>query len=99
GAEFIEVANPNTRVSMLMSGELDAVRDVPWAQLENVGKRDTLRDALEPSTIIYMTLLNERRPPLDNVKGRQAAAQALNVSANTKAMTEGHGTPANTTLP
>jgi peptide/nickel transport system substrate-binding protein len=99
GAEFIEVANPNTRVSMLMSGELDAVRDVPWAQLENVGKRDTLRGALEPSTIIYMTLLNERRPPFDNVKVRQAAAHALNVSAITKAMTEGHGTPANTTLP
>ncbi|MDA4630040.1 ABC transporter substrate-binding protein, partial [Escherichia coli] len=78
---------------------MDAVRDVPWAQLENVGKRDTLRDALEPSTIIYMTLLNERRPPFDNVKVRQAAAHALNVSAITKAMTEGHGTPANTTLP
>ena len=99
GAEFIEVANPNTRVSMLMSGELDAVRDVPCAQLENVGARDTLRDALEPSTIIYMTLLNERRPPFNNVKIRQAAAHALNVSAITKAMTEGHGTPANTTLP
>lgn len=99
GAEFIEVANSNTRVSMLMSGELDAVRDVPWAQLESVGARDNLRMALEPSTVIYMTLLNERRPPFDNIKVRQAAAHALNVPAITKAMTEGHGTPANTTLP
>ncbi|MEW9616522.1 ABC transporter substrate-binding protein [Shinella sp. S4-D37] len=99
GAEFIEVANSNTRVSMLMAGELDAMREVPWAQLESVGAHEKLRMALEPSTVIYMTLLNERRPPFDNIKVRQAAAHALNVPAITKAMTEGHAAPANTTLP
>ncbi|KNY13554.1 peptide ABC transporter substrate-binding protein [Shinella sp. SUS2] len=99
GAELIEVENSNTRVSMLMSGELDAMRDVPWAQLEAVKARDSLLMALEPSTVIYMTLLNERRPPFDNIKVRQAAAHALNIPAIAKAMTAGNGMPANTTLP
>ncbi|WP_161905861.1 ABC transporter substrate-binding protein [Paracoccus sp. MKU1] len=99
GAEFIEISNANTRVSMMMSGELEAMREVPWSQLAEMQSRDNVTVALEPSTMIYMTLLNERRPPFDNVKVRQAAAYALNVPAIAKAMTEGHAQPANTTLP
>ncbi len=99
GAELIEVANQNTRVSMLMSGELDAMREVPWSQVASLESRDNVKVALEPSTVIFMTLLNEAKPPFDDIKARQAAAHALNVEAIAKAMTAGHAKAANTTLP
>jgi peptide/nickel transport system substrate-binding protein len=99
GAELIEIGDQNTRVSMMLSGELDAAREIPWAQVSDVQKNDAVELALEPSTQIYMTLLNEGKPPFDDVRVRQAAAHALDVPAITKAMTFGHAEPANTTLP
>ncbi|MCV9999735.1 ABC transporter substrate-binding protein [Pararhizobium sp. YC-54] len=99
GAELIEIADANTRVSMMLSGELDATRDVPWSRVSEVQSREGLTLPLEPSTVIYMTLLNETKPPFDDIKVRQAAAYALDVPAITKAMTLGHAKPATTTLP
>lgn len=99
GVEMIEVTNQNTRVSMLMAGELDAIRDVPWSQLGSLQTRDNLTVSLEPSTVIYMTLLNEGKAPFDDIKVREAAAHALNVPAITKAMTSGNAKAANSTLP
>src|SRR5918997_1888937 len=54
---------------------------------------------LEPSTVIYVSLLNTRREPFSNMKARQAAAMALDNKAVTKAITFGYARPANTTLP
>jgi peptide/nickel transport system substrate-binding protein len=99
GAELIEVGSENTRVAMMLSGDVDAAREIPWAQVSDLQAREGLEMPLEPSTVIYMTLLNEARPPFDDVRVRQAAAHALDVQAITRAMTFGHAKPANTTLP
>lgn len=99
GAELVEVADQNTRVSMMLSGELDAAREIPWSQIADMQGREGISIPLEPSTVIYMTLLNHKKPPFDNVKLRQAAAHAVDVNAVTQAMTFGHAKPANTTLP
>lgn len=99
GAELIEIADANTRVSMMLSGELEAARDIPWSRVSEVQSRGGLKLPLEPSTVIYMTLLNETKPPFDDIKARQAAAYALDVPAIAKAMTLGHAKPATTTLP
>ncbi|HEV7252766.1 MAG TPA: ABC transporter substrate-binding protein [Mesorhizobium sp.] len=99
GAELIEVPDQNTRVSMMLSGELDAAREMPWSQVAELQGREGLSLPLEPSTVIYMTLLNGKKPPFDNVKVRQAAAHALDVAAITQAMSFGNAKPANTTIP
>lgn len=99
GAELIEIADQNTRVSMMLSGALDAAREIPWSQVADIQKREGLSLPLEPSTQIYMTLLNATKAPFDNVKTRQAAAHALDVAAITQAMSFGHAKAANTTLP
>ncbi|GJL80393.1 MAG: diguanylate cyclase [marine bacterium B5-7] len=99
GAELIEVVAENTRVSMMLSGELDAAREIPWSQVAELKANDSISMPLEPSTVIYMVLLNHARAPFNDIKIRQAAAMALDTPAITEAMTFGAATPANSTLP
>ncbi len=99
GAELIEVAAENTRVSMMLSGELDAAREIPWSQVEQMKNAEGIEMPLEPSTQIFIVLLNHARAPFDDVKVRKAAAMALDTDGITKAMTFGNATPANSTLP
>ncbi|MDY0884545.1 ABC transporter substrate-binding protein [Dongia soli] len=97
--ELLEIASPETRAAMLKSGEVDVVRGVEWAQVDELKATENVDMRLEPSTVIYMTLLNETREPFSNMKARQAAAHAIDNKALTKAITHGYATPANTTLP
>lgn len=97
--ELIEIASPETRVAMLKAGEVDVVRSVPWAQIDDLKTVATVDMRLEPSTTIYMTLLNHKREPFSNMKARQAAAHAIDNKALAKAITRGYAQPANTTLP
>jgi peptide/nickel transport system substrate-binding protein len=99
GAELIEVADSNTRVSMMLSGELDAAREIPWSQVAEVQANENIEMPLEPSTVIYIVLMNHTRPPFDRLEGRQAAAMALDTAAMSNAVTFGAATPANSTLP
>jgi peptide/nickel transport system substrate-binding protein len=99
GAELIEVPAENTRVSMMLSGELDAAREIPWSQVEQLQAAEGVDMPLEPSTQIFIVLLNHARAPFDDVKVRKAAAMALDTAGLTKAMTFGLATPAQSTLP
>jgi len=99
GAELIEVGDENTRVTMMISGDAHAVRGVPWSQVADLQSREGISVPLEPSTVIFMTLLNHARAPFSDLNVRQAAARAIDTKAVTKAMTFGHALPANTTLP
>lgn len=97
--ELMEIASPETRQAMIKAGEVDVMRSVPWAQVDDLKKVETVDMRLEPSTTIYMTLLSEKREPFSNLKARQAAAYAIDNKAMTKAVTHGYAQPANTTLP
>lgn len=97
--ELIEIASPDTRLAMLKAGEIDVMRAVQWAQIDGLKTADAIDMRLEPSTIIYMTLMNSKREPFSNVKARQAAAFAIDNKAMTQAVTRGYAVPANTTLP
>lgn len=97
--ELIEIASPETRVAMLKAGEVDVMRSVPWAQVDDLKTVATVDMRLEPSTTIYMTLLNHKREPFSNMKARQAAAHAIDNKALARAITRGYAQPANTTLP
>ena len=97
--EFIEIASPETRVAMLKAGEADVMRGVQWTQIEELKGVANLDMRLEPSTTIYMVLMNSKREPFSNLKARQAAAHAVDNKAVTEAVTLGNATPANTTLP
>lgn len=96
--ELIEVSDDNARATMIMAGEIEVDRGVPWAQIDEVNGVDGVSVRLEPSTVTYVALPNHTKPPFDNLTVRRAAAMALNREAITKAVTLGHATVANSTL-
>ncbi|MBB3992789.1 peptide/nickel transport system substrate-binding protein [Sulfitobacter undariae] len=99
GAELIEISDDNTRGSMIMAGEIDANRGVPFAQVDEMNANDGVTVPLEPSTLIYEIMPNHAVAPFDNINVRKAAAMALHREAMVKAMTLGKAVVANSTLP
>ncbi len=99
GAELIEVADANARASMILAGEVEAVRAVPYAQAAEIEAAEGVSVPLEPSTVIYVVLPNHSRPPFDNVEVRRAAALALDREAINQAITLGMAETANSTMP
>ena len=89
GVEIIEVPDENTRVSMILAGDVDVAREVPWSQVAMLQAREGISVPLEPSTAINIVQVNHSRPPFDDLKFRQAAAQAVDAAAFTQAMTFG----------
>lgn len=99
GADLIEVSDDNARSTMIMAGEIDVNRGVPWAQVEEINASGKAGVNLEPSTVVYGVMPNHGKAPFDNLNIRKAAAMALNREAITKTVTLGHATVANSTLP
>lgn len=99
GVEIIEVPNDNTRVSMLEAGEADVARDVPWARIEEFKARDDMIVPLDPSSVIYVVLLNHKDPLLEDESVREAIAMAIDREGITNAVTFGNATPANSLIP
>ncbi|MGJ8544616.1 MAG: ABC transporter substrate-binding protein [Sulfitobacter sp.] len=99
GADLIEVEDDNTRSSMMLAGEIDANRGVPFAQVDEIDASENVSVPLAPSTLIYGVMPNHTKAPFDNLNVRKAAAMALNREATAKAMTLGKAVVANSTLP
>ncbi|WP_245443886.1 ABC transporter substrate-binding protein [Mesorhizobium sp. DCY119] len=97
--ELMEVAEPETAAAMLKAGEVDVMRSVNWAQVEDLKNTDGIDMRMEPSNVVFITLLNHSREPFSNLKARQAAAYALDNKVLTQAITNGYAKPANTPLP
>ncbi|MEM9911207.1 MAG: ABC transporter substrate-binding protein [Pseudomonadota bacterium] len=99
GADLIEVGDANTRSTMIMAGEVDVNRGVPWAQIEEIDASQRADVELEQSTVVYGVMPNHAAAPFNNINIRKAAAMALNREAITKAVSLGHATVATSTLP
>lgn len=97
--ELDEVAEPETAAAMLKSGEVDVMREVEWAQVEDLKATEGVDMRMDPSHVIYTVLLNHSRAPFSDLKARQAAAYALDKNAITQTVTLGLATAANTVLP
>ncbi len=99
GIELITVSKDTTRVSKLEAGEVDAVDGVPWAKIEEFLQTGQYQVPLEPSSVIYIVLLNHEDPNLANPDVRKAMAMAIDREGITQAVTFGHATPANSLIP
>jgi peptide/nickel transport system substrate-binding protein len=99
GVEVIEVLRNPTRVSMLEAGEADVAREVPWPQIEEFKQRDDMIVPLEPSSVIYIVLLNHKHPLLKDGRVRLAMAMAIDREGITNAVTFGNATTANSLIP
>lgn len=96
--EFIEVADDAERATMLQDGSVDVSTSVPWAAIDELeGAGFTV--PLDPSSVIYIVLLNHQSEALADVNVRKAMALAIDREALTDAVTFGHATTANSLIP
>lgn len=97
--EFLEVPDENTRVSMLRAGEVEVINGTPWPLIDTLKAQEGIDVPLDPSSIINILLINHETEPLDDVRVRQAIAQAIDTKSMVEAVTFGYGVPANSLLP
>ncbi|MEX3316954.1 ABC transporter substrate-binding protein [Sulfitobacter sp. PS-8MA] len=96
--ELLEVSDANARATMLMAGEIDVDRAVPWPQIAEVNNTEGVSVKLEPSTVLQLVLPNHTRLPFSDINVRRAATMALDREAIAKAVTLGNATVANSTF-
>lgn len=99
GVEWQYLPNDNTRILKLQAGEIDAMIFVPFNRIEELDGDPEINAHLDPSSRMDHILINHANPPLDDVRVRQALAQAIDIQSIIKTVTFGFGTPANSYIP
>ena len=93
GVEFMYVPDDNTRVSMLLAGEIEACVPVPAPRMAEL-KAAGYRADPEAGSATYDMLINHEKEPFNNLKFRQAISHGIDRQAISDAVTMGTGTPA-----
>jgi ABC-type transport system substrate-binding protein/ABC-type dipeptide/oligopeptide/nickel transport system permease component len=100
GATFKFIADPNAAYAALMAGDVDAFHYYPapesFAQFSADPRFKTFVGPTEGETILS---LNNRRPPLDDLRVRRAVAHALDRRAIIDGAMFGYGTPIGSHFP
>jgi peptide/nickel transport system substrate-binding protein len=76
GIDYLIVPDPNTVMVMLRSNELDAAT-VSDANAVELSKAPGIAIVREPTNLVVFLALNERHPPLDDIRVRRAIASAV----------------------
>jgi peptide/nickel transport system substrate-binding protein len=85
------IPNPNTRLEVLRTGEVDAYLDVDPELLPQVGSIPGVRVALTPVNDLHVLRFNLRDPALRDVRVRRALAMAIDRRTLVAAATHGSG--------
>ncbi|MGI8547053.1 MAG: ABC transporter substrate-binding protein [Gemmatimonadaceae bacterium] len=89
----------STRVAALRSGEVHIAKDVPPEEADSLNKGGRQTARVEVSNRVPFYLMEVRKPPLDNVKLRQAVNYAVDWADVIQSALLGNGTRVSTVLP
>jgi peptide/nickel transport system substrate-binding protein/glutathione transport system substrate-binding protein len=89
----------NTIVRAVVAGEVDLGVNLQAPQKAIADRSSNVKAIAAPSLVLYGAFLNYGRPPLDNVKVRQALNYALNRDEINKIVAVGLGQPSSAILP
>ncbi len=92
---FRPIPDPSAMVSELESGGIDIAAEVPPAAFADLKSNPNLQALTAPSTTVHYIGLNTRKPPLDNVKVRQALNMAIDKNAIINSVMVGLAVPVN----
>jgi len=92
--KFVFVPESATRVEMLRTGEVDGVVDVPFERLEELQNLEGVNILSTPGTAAYFAALNVTKPPLDELKVRQALSYAIDRELIAEKIFYGYASPA-----
>jgi peptide/nickel transport system substrate-binding protein len=98
GVEFNYIANDNTRILKLQSGEVDVAESIPFSQVDSLNKGST-RVEVAPLASIDAIWLNNNHKPFDDKLVRQALNYATDKVAINKVVYFGHAEVANAIFP
>lgn len=71
------IKEASARRLQLENGDLDIAEDIPIDQLQALKSKEGIKVVDEPSLYVTYLYLNNEKPPLDNVKVRQALSYAI----------------------
>lgn len=91
--KFALVADDNTRLMQLQSGQIDVAPTLPFALAAAVESNPDLALDIFPSTQIYYLTLNTTKAPFDDPAVRQAMYYALNKAETAQAIAGEYGAP------
>jgi peptide/nickel transport system substrate-binding protein len=95
----IPMADENTRINGLSSGQIDFVFPISTGNIPTLEKNPNINIASDKQILSWQVYLNTSKPPLDNVKVRQALLYAIDREALNKALLFGLGAPAHQHFP
>jgi peptide/nickel transport system substrate-binding protein len=93
------VTDDNTRILKLQAGEVDAAVNIPYAQIEQLNARADVDVKIEDLFKFEGIWLNNAKPPLDDIKVRQALNYATDKESIIKSVLFGKGEVANHMMP
>jgi peptide/nickel transport system substrate-binding protein len=99
--EFVVIPEDATRLSALIAGEVDIVAGtdaVPTDKINSLSSESGIKVVTRPAVGVYYACLNQKIPPLDDLKVRQAINHAIDRDSLVSLVLDGNGTPATSVL-
>jgi len=96
---FEYIADVTVREQMIRSGDADLTRELDFENLESLGEAEGVAVMVEPSYANQFIMLNNARPPLDDVLVRQALAASYPYQEVLDNLVGGLATPAGGAIP
>jgi len=91
---FTSIADSGTRLAAIRAGNVDYVQDLSLGDLATIRTDPSLQLVTRPSSMVLYLALNLSQAPLDDLRVRQALAQALNPRSLVDRLYGGLATPA-----
>lgn len=88
---FRPIVEGAPRIAALLKGEVDLITKLPPDDVERVGKHPTTKVEGALYAGLYVLAIGTQRPPLNNVRVRQALSLAIDRAAIVKEMWRGQG--------
>jgi peptide/nickel transport system substrate-binding protein len=99
GIRFIPIPEAGTKLTALRTGEVQWIDSVPPQDVESLSAEDGITVGRVPGGDYHYFALNENKQPFDDVRVRQAFANAINRSEIAEAAQFGAATPNETAIP
>jgi peptide/nickel transport system permease protein/peptide/nickel transport system substrate-binding protein len=97
--EFRIIPDTNTGLRAVYAGECDLVYRVSPQQIPAIDRAANVVKHVDPGLYTQQLFFNNAKPPMDDVRVRQAINYAIDRVAYTKAIAAGYGQPAYTSVP
>ena len=91
---FRILEDPATRVNALLAGEVHAIQDPPWDEIESIVEEGFVVTKNENAPTFWYLSFNMRNPVMQDVRIRKAINYAINRDAMAERILRGYGKPA-----